>query len=290
MAKDTHRQNGLSPRGRGKPFIRRSWTHDEGSIPAWAGETLGGLQQLRPCEVYPRVGGGNRLTFTAGVAEYGLSPRGRGKRLTPRGRLLITRSIPAWAGETSSIASIAAAIAVYPRVGGGNELSAQVPNLRAGLSPRGRGKRYPFQRSKGDDGSIPAWAGETYPDTGFGCCRTVYPRVGGGNESVPVGCPLRWGLSPRGRGKRTAAAAGDEIDRSIPAWAGETKTDCRKKAQREVYPRVGGGNLEGIGLTVQVDGLSPRGRGKLIAYTRYIGSGRSIPAWAGETRRNPARF
>ena len=73
-------------------------------------------------------------------------------------------------------------------------------------------------------GSIPAWAGETpAPFVQFAISR-VYPRVGGGNRITAALVDIPQGLSPRGRGKRNAKSVGAVIERSIPAWAGETET------------------------------------------------------------------
>ena len=55
----------------------------------------------------------------------------------------------------------------------------------------------------------------------------------------------------------------------------------------EVYPRVGGGNYLAHGIINPGDGLSPRGRGKLITVRASDNPSRSIPAWAGETRAKP---
>ena len=73
------------------------------------------------------------------------------------------------------------------------------------------------------------------------------------------------------------------IGGSIPAWAGETQPAPAHRDRREVYPRVGGGNVEFRMITMAIRGLSPRGRGKLTAWALYITSIGSIPAWAGET-------
>ena len=53
--------DGLSPRGRGKPADDANHSIYFGSIPAWAGETLSTVPLHNDDEVYPRVGGGNRL-------------------------------------------------------------------------------------------------------------------------------------------------------------------------------------------------------------------------------------
>ena len=71
---------GLSPRGRGKRERLLQRAAAEGSIPAWAGETLSIGAGLAGMAVYPRVGGGNICAISGGVNTKGLSPRGRGKR------------------------------------------------------------------------------------------------------------------------------------------------------------------------------------------------------------------
>ena len=70
---------------------------------------------------------------------------------------------------------------------------------------------------------------------------------------------------------------------SIPAWAGETVLLLLDIDGDGVYPRVGGGNKIADGEYKEKDGLSPRGRGKLVRYAAEHSLKRSIPAWAGET-------
>ena len=192
---------GLSPRGRGKrgpPFKHQVLKR---SIPAWAGETLpapgpGGL-----LKVYPRVGGGNAEKTLYKALQGGLSPRGRGKRGESQGCGGGQGSIPAWAGETRPPPPAASADMFYPRVGGGNRPPSSWIYHRQGLSPRGRGKPPPTPPPVGPPGSIPAWAGETTTTGRRRRYRLVYPRVGGGNASMPCPPVARQGLSPRGRGK-----------------------------------------------------------------------------------------
>ena len=49
---------GLSPRGRGNPFLEALKQCPIGSIPAWAGEPWDFSTTMRSMGVYPRVGGG----------------------------------------------------------------------------------------------------------------------------------------------------------------------------------------------------------------------------------------
>ena len=193
---------GLSPRGRGKRYTAAVGATPARSIPAWAGETRQPPRMVRQCEVYPRVGGGNR---SHGCGEYrrgGLSPRGRGKRHRRPGQPNLLRSIPAWAGETALVAVDFAQGKVYPRVGGGNVTAVQDSPTCSGLSPRGRGKLRWSLSILPKVRSIPAWAGETRPASNWSWRPTVYPRVGGGNNGYPAAALRDKGLSPRGRGKR----------------------------------------------------------------------------------------
>ena len=174
---------GLSPRGRGKLMAIVALLAAVWSIPAWAGETYLMLGVELALAVYPRVGGGNYVRSTLGVSSVGLSPRGRGKRQSQASPSRPTRSIPAWAGETSWIRRNLAAYRVYPRVGGGNLFEFGNRRRRNGLSPRGRGKPLQSVRQPRPRGSIPAWAGETIAMPCSGSVMSVYPRVGGGNPS-----------------------------------------------------------------------------------------------------------
>ena len=111
--------------------------------------------------VYPRVCGGNTQWRNRPPSRRGLSPRVRGKlRLSARNHG-INRSIPACAGETAIGSAPTLSPEVYPRVCGGNPVSAALICGMRGLSPRVRGK--PAAAAAIADGrrSIPACAGET---------------------------------------------------------------------------------------------------------------------------------
>ena len=168
-------------------------------------------------------------------------------------------------------------------MGGGNVVGAGPKKPSAGLSPRGRGKRAARCSASVCGRSIPAWAGETRLSRKMLRKRRVYPRVGGGNTPSLLSRRIRYGLSPRGRGKRFKRHVASSFTRSIPAWAGETAAYLGKRISVEVYPRVGGGNPARLSLRMRTEGLSPRGRGKLPGRAYVYGANGSIPAWAGET-------
>ena len=274
---------GLSPRGRGKRRGVNRRRPRRGSIPAWAGETVPRDGTSRTSRVYPRVGGGNRSSTRLLAAVRGLSPRGRGKRLAGYDRQVQAGSIPAWAGETAFAGHSPSAREVYPRVGGGNTRDGKPATRQHGLSPRGRGKRGKGGGKGVVQRSIPAWAGETQVRPGLWGLHSVYPRVGGGNESAGLDRQYPGGLSPRGRGKPRAKTPKRNRAGSIPAWAGETPGKSGFSARWAVYPRVGGGNQDPQHIGQPQQGLSPRGRGKHEHRSNSGNPRRSIPAWAGET-------
>ncbi len=182
----------------------------------------------------------------------------------------------------SPVSAIAAG--VYPRVGGGTALSSYPAYPPWGLSPRGRGNLKNDKLSQANQGSIPAWAGEPKGWRCAGPSGRVYPRVGGGTcpqATHSKRCP---GLSPRGRGNLYEQLDWLETQGSIPAWAGEPPQAGSPHPMAGVYPRVGGGTTAGYALLVGFGGLSPRGRGNLVAVVEQIPAGGSIPAWAGEPR------
>ena len=90
------------------------------------------------------------------------------------------------------------------------------------------------------------------------------------------------GLSPRGRGNRTARPGQAPYRRSIPAWAGKPVAAIDVSMFWEVYPRVGGETVVLDGLPDDLKGLSPRGRGNPEQVHDIVASDGSIPAWAGK--------
>ena len=90
------------------------------------------------------------------------------------------------------------------------------------------------------------------------------------------------GLSPRGRGNLIVADRDGISYRSIPAWAGKPCCTEQPWETAKVYPRVGGETVDRALLPSLVGGLSPRGRGNLLAAVDRPPTERSIPAWAGK--------
>ena len=159
--------SGSSPRGRGKHQRWQLHADHRGLIPAWAGKTSTRRPTSVRARAHPRVGGENVRVAAKRRAKTGSSPRGRGKRDGRPERLRARRLIPAWAGKTESMASIASSVRAHPRVGGENLPEIAVIRREQGSSPRGRGKRASGSRLPRTGGLIPAWAGKTLSDLRF---------------------------------------------------------------------------------------------------------------------------
>ena len=172
------------------------------SIPARAGEPAAVPTNAALCRVYPRACGGTVAQGRHFVVGEGLSPRVRGNQRRDRQRDIAFRSIPARAGEPSSMARRWARITVYPRACGGTPVPRHRAQIRQGLSPRVRGNPAKAYDREMDRRSIPARAGEpTAPRPVSGTCM-VYPRACGGTLRRFSSKSLMLGLSPRVRGNR----------------------------------------------------------------------------------------
>ena len=196
--------------------------------------------------------------------------------------MVLSRSIPARAGEPGNRVLPNLDQPVYPRACGGTKPSAEESVSAQGLSPRVRGNPAASWTDGTGDRSIPACAGEPMPGRAQKTARWVYPRVCGGTEYPYLLIDQDWGLSPRVRGNQTSRRGTCACRRSIPACAGEPANPFFRFSQAQVYPRVCGGTDEWQNMTAAGVGLSPRVRGNhpncRIA-TKLLGS---IPACAGE--------
>ena len=132
-------------------------------------------------------------------------------------------------------------------------------------------------------GIIPAYAGNT---TSYDCCTIFnrdHPRVCGEHRSVDKVLDSTQGSSPRMRGTLLLSARGLTSRGIIPAYAGNTLTQCVTPRHRRDHPRVCGEHYFVRLLHDFQQGSSPRMRGthgNICAswYDQGI-----IPAYAGNT-------
>ena len=151
---------GLSPRVRGNPTVLGGAVVQQRSIPARAGEPVESDRVHRRSQVYPRACGGTHGVAVPRPQSSGLSPRVRGNPPTLLRKRILTRSIPARAGEPVAAASHFRSCRVYPRACGGTRRLKNPMSYPPGLSPRVRGNPGGGRPPEDRGGSIPARAGE----------------------------------------------------------------------------------------------------------------------------------
>ena len=182
-----------------------------------------------------------------------------------------------------------ALIGDHPRIRGEHLDHRHSPGAGAGSSPHTRGAHKSRGRGGGPLRIIPAYAGSTQTSHGLRSGVRDHPRIRGEH---PCGRPVRAGLlgsSPHTRGAQRRSKRPISGTRIIPAYAGSTLEVARELNTRADHPRIRGEH--GIMGTIGVmgSGSSPHTRG---ARPRPVGRrrrARIIPAYAGSTRRRPAR-
>ena len=174
---------------------------------------------------------------------------------------IMSRSIPAHAGEPRQRHWALPYRAVYPRPRGGTPASMGFNLAGWGLSPPTRGNHRGNHDGESPRRSIPAHAGEPETTRADASGRRVYPRPRGGTARRREDAGDRHGLSPPTRGNRTAVRAAPLSVRSIPAHAGEPNARRSRYRPLEVYPRPRGGTAYVPMWREPSAGLSPPTRG-----------------------------
>ena len=280
-------QDGSSPRGRGTLLDFPAAAFLGRFIPAWAGNILPRFRRWQPRSVHPRVGGEHIPRDTSRSLRAGSSPRGRGTLPQRSFERVLSRFIPAWAGNMPRGHWSDSPPSVHPRVGGEHLSPSSRPMTCTGSSPRGRGTWWLDGGVVAPDRFIPAWAGNMPRHSPASARSPVHPRVGGEHVDgeVPEVCSA--GSSPRGRGTCAVVKEAPPPFRFIPAWAGNIAHDQGGHCCGAVHPRVGGEHLASCAVLRISRGSSPRGRGTSCHLSFPLISIRFIPAWAGNMLTRP---
>ena len=172
-------------------------------------------------------------------AEYraGLSPLARGTQRPCAPGSGCVRFIPAGAGNTQRECAGFNWTPVYPRWRGEHLQPKLNFGFVIGLSPLARGTLLDIPEHCADLRFIPAGAGNTNQAEYSINPTTVYPRWRGEHSSTPARRVRVSGLSPLARGTRYGSAEKELSERFIPAGAGNTVTQEKKRLAQAVYPR-----------------------------------------------------
>ena len=218
----------------------------------------------------------------------GSSPRVRGKPTAPPHPSSPCGLIPARAGKTTSVPRMATMGQAHPRACGENLSPRSPASLRAGSSPRVRGKQLGAVHVAPRPGLIPARAGKTARGLRRTDQRTAHPRACGENPTPHTGAHHVTGSSPRVRGKRASRPSAPDPKGLIPARAGKTGPVSGCVLRAAAHPRACGENELRPRGGLRGEGSSPRVRGKPSATMRTDRIAGLIPARAGKTRLSPS--
>ena len=198
------------------------------------------------------------------------------------------RVIPAWAGNRRQIYQSRPLKPGHPRVGGEQAALVAPTATVPGSSPRGRGTAALADRHLEAFRVIPAWAGNRPSSSRLSPYCPGHPRVGGEQVRDRSMFWRNTGSSPRGRGTGCSAGSCEPPWRVIPAWAGNSPERRHGCGCHAGHPRVGGEQMAASISASGATGSSPRGRGTgLVGKPAEIGR-RVIPAWAGNSVRDPS--
>ena len=153
--------SGSSPRVRGKLEPVGAGHERFRIIPARAGQTSAAVGSGARRSDHPRACGANTDNDDGTIRVIGSSPRVRGKRYRRICARPMRRIIPARAGQTLQSLPAPSACADHPRACGANLAVHAGANVKAGSSPRVRGKRYGEANGTVTMRIIPARAGQT---------------------------------------------------------------------------------------------------------------------------------
>ena len=212
---------------------------------------------------HPRACGANGDTDMHFNQDFGSSPRVRGQLVRAGGERLHGRLIPARAGPTCAIWSMAKRFSAHPRACGANCHLCFLQSLPSGSSPRVRGQPAARRRLRHGQRLIPARAG---PTSGRDRSRPVlpaHPRACGANYCCQAVTVTVVGSSPRVRGQRAGGPVRLAFLRLIPARAGPTHLYRTVCPSLSAHPRACGANTTLQAVWALVNGSSPRVRGQL---------------------------
>ncbi len=179
--------------------------------------------------------------FTLYPWQFGSSPRARGTEPVDWLCLMLTRFIPAGAGNRS--------------------FHACLPSGPDGSSPRARGTVLCGSRRCRGVRFIPAGAGNSAGLPLLLHDVAVHPRGRGEQDAELVGRDIPAGSSPRARGTEREEEEAQALERFIPAGAGNSDAPKLEIPEGAVHPR-GRGEQDVYGnASYGINGSSPRARG-----------------------------
>ena len=258
-----HIDRGSSPLARGTPPTQPGRRVGRRFIPARAGNTKASRCSRTASAVHPRSRGEHLTPSPLRMAASGSSPLARGTRIRTAYRCIVTRFIPARAGNTAVRARSRARRPVHPRSRGEHANNRSHRFRFIGSSPLARGTPQNTRGLPHAQRFIPARAGNTSFAAAGSVASTVHPRSRGEHASCAIRSATRAGSSPLARGTRTPRRHSIRSRRFIPARAGNTWGWDTPAGTTTVHPRSRGEHTLSSKRANAASGSSPLARGTL---------------------------
>ena len=194
-----------------------------GIIPALAGNTRAMESQTYAPRDHPRACGEHIVRYELYEQERGSSPRLRGTLFNCFAHVVDVWIIPALAGNTPAPTRTWATSGDHPRACGEHVVSAISDVVAGGSSPRLRGTPGHTLVGAGEQGIIPALAGNTRQSLQNATACGDHPRACGEHFTFNATIQPLPGSSPRLRGTPHRVGVWHERVGIIPALAGNTR-------------------------------------------------------------------
>ena len=274
---------GSSPRMRGTPASCHRIAATRGIIPAYAGNTELPRDWRDTFWDHPRVCGEHQEKPAYRTRIEGSSPRMRGTRRAGPCCAGAVGIIPAYAGNTRRAQSSRPIQPDHPRVCGEHLVAMRQGWYQTGSSPRMRGTHDCCRLHTFRTGIIPAYAGNTRRCVSAWPVLWDHPRVCGEHHVYRIFKHPYEGSSPRMRGTLEHRVILFRETGIIPAYAGNTNALFSALVNVEDHPRVCGEHCQGLLVSSDDAGSSPRMRGTHSSGVYHVKDIGIIPAYAGNT-------
>ncbi len=277
--------SGSSPRVRGTAFTAWKYSANGRFIPACAGNSASASRVFASSAVHPRVCGEQTIPDCPVDRPDGSSPRVRGTDEYNKDKPIVSRFIPACAGNSVSCLIIHNSHRFIPACAGNSATTGTGITLTA-VHPRVCGEQlWVFTSPQMNFRFIPACAGNSWLFPPALQLPAVHPRVCGEQGLKLRMRALACGSSPRVRGTADQIEQSYHIQRFIPACAGNSSLCLRTSIEKTVHPRVCGEQRIQEVWPCVCRGSSPRVRGTGCKRVPLARSVRFIPACAGNRAR-----
>ena len=229
--------DGSSPQARGTPPNNPPSRLNPRFIPAGAGNTKAAPGSRPSRTVHPRRRGEHTGSGVQEDFGYGSSPQARGTLHGIGQSYGNCRFIPAGAGNTFAAGSGRYTVSVHPRRRGEHTRYAAAGRIVVGSSPQARGTHAPWQFVPYSFRFIPAGAGNTREAADRQDVWAVHPRRRGEHCPLSISPVSETGSSPQARGTQANLSQVRDIERFIPAGAGNTTGAWQSPWLVSVHPR-----------------------------------------------------